>query len=411
MSVTPGKLLIRLVSLGAVAALVGTASPAVNASAATTPRTSVSTASALRDVLLVGNAAGGTVSFIDGHTFASLGSFNAIPDLQQRLDAMTVIERTGYELVRSQLGDKFVDDAFLSPDGNTLYVSRANLCDVVAFDVASHRQLWRFKVDGIHADHMALSPDGSKIIVSASTVSKAQVINTATGTLAADFATGTYPHANDYSPDGTLLYNSSIGTVSLPQWLEWAKGSKLLTVVDPTTFKVLKTYSFDHGVRPAVFTPDNKTMYAQLSYFNGFIEYDLTTGTITRTINMPYSAAGAALSVDNYPGNSAHHGMAMSGDGSKLCVGGTIDGYAAIISRPALTTDRIIPVGNIPYWTLTSADGNYCFVSLSGDDTVSVISYSTAQEVARVPVGNFPQRERIGKASTATLSGLSSAAG
>jgi YVTN family beta-propeller protein len=92
-------------------------------------------------------------------------------------------------------------------------------------------------------------------------------------------------------------------------------------------------------------------------------------------------------------------------------VGGTIDGYAAIISRPALTTDRIIPVGNIPYWTLTSADGNYCFVSLSGDNTVSVISYSTAQEVARVPVGNFPQRERIGQASPATLSGLSSAAG
>jgi YVTN family beta-propeller protein len=410
MSVTPRKLL-RLVSLGAVAALVLTISPTVGASAATTPRASVGTASALRDVLLVGNAAGGTVSFIDGHTFANLGSFNAIPDLQQRLDAMTVIERTGYEIVRGQLGDKFVDDAFLSPDGNTLYVSRANLCDVVAFDVASHRQLWRFKVDGIHADHMALSPDGSKIIVSASTSSKAQVINTATGTLAAEFATGTYPHANDYSPDGTLLYNSSIGTITLPQWLEWAKGSKLLTVVDPTTFKVLKTYSFDHGVRPAVFTPDNKTMYAQLSYLNGFIEYDLTTGTITRTINMPYSAAGAALSPDSYPGNSAHHGMAMSGDGTKLCVGGTIDDYAAIISRPALTTDRIIPVGKIPYWTLTSADGNYCFVSLSGDNTVSVISYSTAQEVARVPVGNFPQRERIGKASTEALSGLSSAAG
>jgi YVTN family beta-propeller protein len=411
MSVTPRKLLIRLVSLGAVAALLGTVCPAVDASAATTPRTSAGTASALRDVLLVGNAAGGTVSFIDGHNFASLGSFNAIPDLQQRLDAMSVIERTGYELVRSQLGDKFVDDAFLSPDGNTLYVSRANLCDVVAFDVASHRQLWRFKVDGIHADHMALSPDGSKIIVSASTSSKAQVINTATGTLAAEFATGTYPHANDYSPDGSLLYNSSIGTISLPQWLEWAKGSKLLTVVDPATFKVLKTYSFDHGVRPAVFTPDNKTMYAQLSYLNGFIEYDLTTGTITRTINMPYSAAGAAMSVDDYPGNSAHHGMAMSGDGSKLCVGGTIDDYAAIISRPALTTDRIIPVGKIPYWTLTSADGNYCFVSLSGDNTVSVISYSTAQEVARVPVGNFPQRERIGKATAATLTALSPSPG
>jgi DNA-binding beta-propeller fold protein YncE len=375
-----------LVSIGASVALVGTFGLASPAQAATP-----------RDVLLVGNAAGGTVSFIDGRTFTGLGSLDVIPDLQQRLDQMTLVERTGYELVRSELGDKFVDDMFLSPDGRTLYVSRANLADVVAIDVVTHEQLWRFKVEGIHADHMALSPDGSKVIVSASTAQKAQVIDARTGTRAAEFATGTYPHANDYSPDGTLLYNSSIGITSLPQWMEWAKGTKQLTIVNPNTFRVIRTYNFDHGVRPAVFTPDNKTMYAQLSYLNGFIEYDLTAGRIVRTVTMPFSAEGAATSPDDYPGNSAHHGMAMSGDGNKLCMAGTIDDYAAIVSRPALTTDRIIPVGDIPYWTLTSSDGNYCFVSLSGDDQVAVISYRTGDIVARVPVGDFPQRERTGQ--------------
>ncbi|GAA4683413.1 YncE family protein [Phytohabitans rumicis] len=363
-------------------------------------------AAALRNVLLVGNAYGGTVSFIDETTFANLGTLNVIPDLQQRINEMSLVERTAYEIVRAENGDKFVDDMFVSPDGRTMYVSRANLPDVVAIDLVTHRQVWRFKLEGYHADHMAISPDGSKIVVSDTTVNEAQVIDARTGTEVAEFPTGSYPHANDYSPDGTKLYNSSIGMVSLPQWMEWAKGARQLTVVDPTTFKVTRVYTFDHGVRPAVFTPDNKTMYAQLSYLNGFIEYDLVNGRIVRTVTMPYSAEGQAMSPDDYPGNSAHHGMAMSGDGTKLCMAGTIDDYAAIVSRPGLSTDRIIPVGDIPYWTQTSTDGRYCYVSLSGADQVVVISYATSQIVARVPVGDFPQRERNQKVTEEAIAAL-----
>jgi hypothetical protein len=48
----------------------------------------------LRDVLLVGNSQSGSVSFIDGRTYQNLGSFNAIPDLQQRLDEMDPIPRS-----------------------------------------------------------------------------------------------------------------------------------------------------------------------------------------------------------------------------------------------------------------------------------------------------------------------------
>jgi len=364
---------------------------------------SAAASAALRDVLIVGNAGGGTVTFIDGRSFAVIGSFNAIPDLQQRLAAMNPIERAGYEIVRAELGDKFVDDAFLSADGTVLFVSRANLADVVAFDLTTGAQRWRFKVEGFHADHMALSPDGSRLIVSATTAQKAQVVNAATGALVTTFATGAYPHANDYSPDGTLLYNSSIGVTSIPKLLEFLKGPRQLTVVDPVTFRVRRTYQFAHGIRPAVFTADNTIMYAQLSYLNGFVEYDLRAGRITRTITLPYAAGGATLRPDDYPGNSAHHGMAMSGDGARLCVAGTIDDYAAIIARPSLATERITPVGHIPYWTLTSVDGNHCFVSLSGDDAVVVLSYQTGQVLARVGVGDFPQRERLGQLSSAAV--------
>jgi YVTN family beta-propeller protein len=363
-------------------------------------------AAPLRDVVMIGNALAGTVSFLDGRTFANLGSFNVIPDKQLRIDAMNFIEKAGYEIVRGQVGDKFTDDVALSPDGRTLYVSRNILADAAAFDLASGRQLWRFKVNGFKADHIALSPDGTRLVISATTASEVQVIDTANGTQVGRFATGTYPHGNDYSADGTKIYNSSIGTTSLPKGLNFLKGARQLTVVNAQTLAPIRNYQFEFGIRPAVFMPDGKTMYAQLSYLNGLVEYDLDQGKILRTVTLPYSAAGQALNPDQYPQNSAHHGLAVSGDGNKLCAAGTIDDYVAILSRPALTTDRIITGGSLPYWAQTSLDGRHCLVTNSKDNTVSVISYDTAQEVRRIPVGTFPQRERLGQATPEAIAAL-----
>ena len=131
------------------------------------------------------------------------------------------------------------------------------------------------------------------------------------------------------------------------------------------------------------------------------------------TVQQPYSAAAAAESPDSYPQNSAHHGIALSGDGSKLCDVGTIDDYTKIVSTSTLQTTATVtyPTGSIPYWATTSADGNYCYVSLSADNEVPVISYATGAEVARVPVGVFPQRERVATVPQAVIGGLSSAAG
>jgi len=403
-----------LAAAGTAAVLVGAvALSAARSDASTTSvKTFTRSAAGLRDVMLVGNSLAGTVSFLDGATFANLGSLNIIPDLGERLAEMTPVERAGYEIVKQQEGgDRFVDDMFTSPDGRTLYVSRSNLADVVAFDLVTHQEVWRFHVDGLHADHMAQSPDGRQIVISATTAQKAQVLDAATGRPVASFATGTYPHANDYSADGRYIYNSSIGITAMPQALEFLKGARQLTVVDAKTFKTVRTYQFDHGVRPAVFTADGKTMYAQLSYLNGFVQYDLAAGKITRTVTMPFSDAAAKLKPDDYPRNSAHHGMAMSGDGTKLCDVGTIDNYVAIVSVPALTTDKIVNVGNLPYWAQTSRDGKYCLVSNSNDNAVSVIRYSDATEVTRVPVGAFPQRERTAAVLPQVIDGLSPAAG
>lgn len=380
----------------------------------------------LRDVLLVGNSVSGTVSFLDSDTFENLGSIDILPDRQDRLaeiDADPTLSAI-YSIIKQRQavkhfepanGDRFVDDVFVSPEGNTLYVSRSNLGDIAAFDLskADHPMLWRARVEGFKADHATISPDGAKLVVSATTVDRADVFDTQTGTMLGSFATGHFPHQNDYSANGQHIYNGSIGDVSLPYAEDAQKGVRQLTVVDATTLEVVKTYSFAEGIRPSVLTADEKILYAQQSYLNGLIEFDLTSGTITKTLGEPLSEFAEANypTPDDYPHDSAHHGLALSGDGTKLCDAGTIDNTVSIVAAADMTVIVTVSVGMIPYWATTSASGRYCFVSLSGDNAISVINYATGHEVKRVPVGQFPQRSRLGKVPEQNLKFLSTVAG
>ena len=80
-----------------------------------------------------------------------------------------------------------------------------------------------------------------------------------------------------------------------------------------------------------------------------------------------------------------------------------MSGYAAIVRRKTLKLQRAVPVGRVPYWSAASRDGRYCFVSVAGDDRVSVISFKTAREVARIKVGDHPQRMRTGRVRKSAL--------
>lgn len=373
-------------------------------------------AQTLQNVLLVGNSQAGTVSFIADGSFANLGSVNVIPDLQQRLWEMDPFTRALYEITKAQKGgDRFVDDFAVSPDGKTMYVSRSNLVDVIAVDLSSplHPILWRYKLPGVNADHMGMAPDGKTIAVSASSDGHLYVLDTQTGGLVAKVATGSFPHQNDYSPDGKYIYNTSIGTVFLPYALNALKGNKSMTVVDAKTYQVVRSWSLPYGIRPNVLTRDGKLLYTQLSYLNGYAKVDMLTGQVLQQVELPFSdwATSHYAAKDDYPQNSAHHGLAISGDETRLCLAGTIDNYIAIVSVPAMTTERILPSGTKPYWATTSADGQHCYVSNSESGDVSVVHYPTAQELVRVKVGTFPQRSRLAKVPAEVLSMLLSTGG
>jgi DNA-binding beta-propeller fold protein YncE len=369
-----------------------------------------------RDVLYVGNNWDGTADVIDPHSFERVKRLNIIPDKEERLAEIRMDPAAqGYFLgIRELVGeghDQFVDDMFSSHDGRFLYVSRPSFADVVGIDLATEEIVWRAKVEGYRADHMGISPDGSRLLVSASTARKVHVIDPRTGAFVGEFESGDQPHENNYSADGNTIFHASIGTVYTPTddpSMDDTKGDRWFQVVDARTNQVLKRLDMGQkleeagypemsaAVRPMALSPDERYVYFQVSFFHGFVEYDLVEDRVLRLAHLPISEETKGKRREEYLLDSAHHGLAMNPAGDKLCVAGTMSDYAAIVRRD--TFDWTIAASGVkPYWSTNSGDGKLCFISFSGDDAVSVVSYDSAREIARIPVGDHPQRMRMGK--------------
>ncbi|WP_190015138.1 YncE family protein [Streptomyces lucensis] len=386
------------------------------------PATAASTASAapaasggLREVLFVGNNWDGTADVIESSgDFAKVGRIDVVPDRAQRMAEINAdpVRWIYFQAIRNGVGeghDQFADDMYSTPDGRSVVVSRPSFADVVSLDLATGRVNWRFAVSGYRADHMAVSPDGTRVAVSASTANTVHVLDIATGRQLGSFATGDKPHENIFTRDGKYIWNMSIGDVNTaldgPGW-DWTKGDRHITVVDATTYKQVKVIDmrrrldafglgdFSDAVRPAVFTPDESKLYFQVSFFNGFLEYDVAGDRITRLKTLPKNPA-TSEDRTTWVNDSRHHGLSMNPQGTKLCVAGTMDDYATVVDRATLQEGPAVPASK-PYWATVSGDGKDCVVSESGADQVTAIDFATGRKVTSVPVGDHPQRVRLG---------------
>jgi len=378
-----------------------------------------------RDVMVVSNNWAGTADLVDPHTFKRLKRINVVPDRAKRIAQIEkdVPAKAIFDFIRENIGEghnQYVDDGFTSKDGRYVYFSRPSFADVVAISVKTGKIAWRVKVDGYRADHMALSPNGRRLLVSASTARNVNVIDTRRGRIVGRIPSGDQPHENNFSRDGKLIFHASIGTVysdTDDPSQDATKGERVFEIIDARTLKVKR--SIDMGpklvefgqtgmssaIRPMAMSPDERFVYFQLSFFHGFVEYDLKQDRVRRLALLPLSAKAKTLTRQDYLLDSAHHGLTINNAGTKFCVAGTMSNYAAIVLRRTLEPQRVIPVGRVPYWSTSTRDGRYCFVSVAGEDRVSVISWKTAREVARIKVGDHPQRMRAGTVRAALLSG------
>ena len=370
-----------------------------------------------QQVFFVGNNWDGTVTVINpAKNYQKVGVINMVPDKKERLTEIYLnpVKLIAYSYIRNTAGegnDQLVDDMYSTPDGKSVVASRPSYADVVSINIATGKINWRTPVEGFRADHMAVSPDGQQVAVSASSGNVVHILDINTGKELGRFATGDKPHENIYFANGTKILNSAIGNVETAMdasWQDFTKGKRYITIADAQSYKVLKKIDFrpaldavgrkdlSNSVRPIVFSKDESKIYAQVSFFNGLVEYDLNQDKVTRIAQLPGSTT-IPSDRTKWVNDSRHHGLSISGDGEKLCVAGTMDDYATIVDRKTLTAAKLIAAGK-PYWATQSPDGKRCVISESATDAVTVIDFATGEKVITVPVGNHPQRVRLGYA-------------
>ena len=385
----------------------------------------------LRDVMFVGNNWEGTATVVDARTYETINTINTIPDRDERMaEILAAPDKLAFYLaVQAAIGEgnaQYTDDMYTTHDGRLLAVSRPSFADVVGIDLASGEIVWRFPMEGYRADHMGVSPDGTRLLVSDSTANKVHQLDILTGEKTGEFASGDSPHENNYTRDGELVFHASIGRVYTPtdrpvvrQPYDTLKGEQYFQVVRTDDLQIQARWDLGleleeagypgmaSAVRPMALAPDERYVYLQVSFFHGWIEFDTqaadldgtttydgepTVGAVTRVVDLPQRTTEPR---EQYVLDSAHHGMAMNPAGTTLCAAGTMDGYAAIVDRE--TEDfELVDVGEKPYWATNGVFGDECWVSVSGEDEVVIIDYATAQPIATVAVGDHPQRVRAG---------------
>ena len=383
------------------------------------------------DVMFVGNNWDGTATVVDPATYQPIATIDTIPDRDERMAeiATSPAKLAFYLAVQAAIGEgnaQYTDDMFTTHDGRLLAVSRPSFADVVGIDLATGEIRWRFPMEGYRSDHMGVSPDGTRLLVSDSTANKVHELDIFTGAKTGEFASGDSPHENNYTADGERVFHASIGRVYTPtdrpvvrQPYDTLKGERYLQIVRTDDLSIEARWDMGReleeagypgmasAVRPMTLAPDERYVYLQVSFFHGWIEFDTqaadldgtttyegepAVGAVTRVVDLPKRTTEPR---ERYVLDSAHHGMTMNTAGTTLCAAGTMDGYAAIVDRETEAYE-LVDVGEKPYWSTNGPDGETCWVSVSGEDEVVVIDYATAETLATIPVGDHPQRVREG---------------
>jgi sugar lactone lactonase YvrE len=381
-----------------------------------------------QDVMFVGNNWAGTATVVDARTHRPIRTIDTIPDRDARMtEILTDPDKLAFYLaVQQGVGeghDQYTDDMFTTRDGRMVAVSRPSFADVVGIDLATGAIRWRFPMEGYRADHMGVSPDGTRLLVSDSTANKVHELDPLTGAKLREFPSGDTPHENNYTRDGERIFHASIGTVYTPTdqpAFDTTKGDRVFQIVRSGDMSIEARWDMgaelaeagypdmSSAVRPMAIAPDERFVYLQVSFFHGFVEFDTqapdldgtqtyagepTVGAVRRVVPLPNRVPD--MPREQYVLDSAHHGLAIDDAGTTLCAAGTMSDYAAIVDRATLQ-HTIIDVGAKPYWATNGPSGEECWVSVSGEDKVVVIDYDRARPVATVPVGDHPQRVRPG---------------
>jgi YVTN family beta-propeller protein len=301
-----------------------------------------------------------------------------------------VIDATTFTIsAHIPVGD-YTYDVIGSPDGRVAYVdaqtSSGNPISwqatdsgkIVALDTETDATLWTTNLDG-SPQHMAISPDGTKLYVPLFDKNFLYVLDAKTGAVMGRWYGVLGDHATALTRDGRTLY---VGNML----------NDVIWSYDTASGRVTGVMRAGEAVRPIQLDADETHVIYQLSRFHGFKVRDIKAGTV-QTFDLPALPSGTQMP-DAYP-FTVNHGLSVTPDHKHLLANGSIAGYVAIYSMPDYRLLGTVKVGSDPNWIAVRSDSKVAFVSNRGSGTLSVIDIENLKELKQIPVGKMPQRVSV----------------
>lgn len=256
-----------------------------------------------------------------------------------------------------------------------------------------------------NAHYNAISPDGTRLLVSSKDEGKVYVVDTATGKALATFNIGATPQGVAIGPHG--------------HWgLAVSAGTDTVAVIDLDSLKVAKLVKVGKIPHNARFSEDGKLAYVTLQGETGVAVIDMQTLAKSDEIpvpgiegphNLDLSADGSLLWVRGIAGKVAavdiktgkelalikvgmgHAGIDVIPGGRYVFTGATADHIVSVIDPKTFKVIKRIDVGQGSHGVRASRDGRWVYVGVTATDKVAVIDTRTLKVVRQIPThGKLP---------------------
>lgn len=225
-------------------------------------------------------------------------------------------------------------------------------------------------MDGLTAAHYdAVSPDGSRLLVSSATLPEVYLVDVHSGKKLATFEIGPTPQGVAIGPDG--------------HWgLAVSAGSGTVAVIDMRKQKLVKSVAVGKEPHNARFTADGKLAYVTLQGAGGVAVIDMQT----------LEKIGEFA----VPGIEHPHNLDLSANGNILWIRGLVSKVAAVDLKSHKVL-AVIPVGLGHAGIDVIPGGRYVFTGAIADHVVDVIDPKTFKVIQRIDVGQGPHGVRASR--------------
>ncbi|MGY8959609.1 MAG: YVTN family beta-propeller repeat protein, partial [Alphaproteobacteria bacterium] len=262
--------------------------------------------------------------------------------------------------------------AALSDIDNYVFVPNRSSADVAVIDTRTDKVVATVPV-GATPHQVAVSDTLGKMITSNTDDNTISIIDLETLRAVATVTLGNTPEHMEISPDGGILAVGNIegGTVSL---------------VSIKENRELRRVTGLHEPHNMTFSPSGKWLYVGNLGADFVSVIDVKLGSVIKEIPVgdPKAMASKGAANEEYQGvinvtrtPDGRLGFAAYGEGDSM----------AVLDLRTKKKIKTLKLGDTPWRAYSTADGRFMIVPNNGDETVSIVSTASLEEVARLKGG------------------------